>query len=200
MHYKEEKLLSIATAHNGHFFSKMADEYGIERRFIQQLIQSNQLLKVSSGAYCLPDTIIDYPYIFAYFHKHCVFDLTTSLMLHGLIAYDDRVIEIALPRGSNTTRYNETNYFIQTRQPLIYSQGITKVKTFTNHSVHTYNLEMTLVHLILSPIYRKQDWFHHLLLEYLLSHDSKLLYQQAILIRKKEVVEKYITELLKPTY
>ena len=200
MHYKEEKLLSIATAHNGHFFSKMADEYGIERRFIQQLIQSNQLLKVSSGAYCLPDAIIDYPYIFAYFHKHCVFDLTTSLMLHGLIAYDDRVIEIALPRGSNTTRYNETNYFIKTRQPLIYSQGITKVKTFTNHSVHTYNLEMTLVHLILSPKYRKQDWFHHLLLEYLLSHDSKLLYQQAILIRKKEVVEKYITELLKPTY
>lgn len=195
MHYKEEKILTIATLHDGHFFSKMADEYGIERRFIQQLINTNQLMKVCSGTYCLPDTPLDFYYIFSYFHKHAIFDLVSSLMLHGQIDLCEQPLEIAMPRGSNTSRYDKTMYHVQTRLPLYYKSGITPIRSISNHDVLTYNLPMTYVHLLLSSTYKDQPWLKPLLLNYIQSNGIESLYQQAILLRKKDTVEKQLMKL-----
>ena len=192
MHYKEEKILSIARIHNGHFFSKMADEYGIERRFIKQLMDSNHLIKVCSATYCLPNTSLDYYYIFSYFHKQAVFDLRASLMLHGMFYENNEPIEIALPRGSNTSRYDKDKYIVQTRLPLYYKSGIISVCSFSNHEVLTYNLPMTYVHLLLSVKYKDTSWLKISVNEYIKKNGVEPIYQQAILIRKKESIEKQL--------
>lgn len=195
MHYKEEKLLSIASSHHGILFSKMADEHGVERRFIQQLVQKGQLIKHSRGLYILPKANLDLFYINSFYYSKGVYDIDSAFYLHHFINDFPKQFTLTLPKGTHTTRIIKKSIAAKTMDPFYYSKGIVTVKTDYGHKVKAYSLEYAILHLLLVRHCYSQDQVDAFIFNYLTQYGRQALIAAANSCRLQHRLEKVLLRL-----
>ncbi|MCD8286509.1 MAG: type IV toxin-antitoxin system AbiEi family antitoxin domain-containing protein [Clostridia bacterium] len=146
MTYKE-KILEIGSNNSGYVLRKDIVESGIPSIYLYRMLQREELIKVASGIYTLPDTFDDDYLTFSLKHSDAVFCRRAALSLHNMTNVRYIRLEANFPRDYNT-RYISTAICHRCSGPK-YETGIEQTTTHFGNTVKCYDRERCMCDLFL---------------------------------------------------
>lgn len=146
MNYKE-RILEIASNNGGYVLRKDLAESGIPSVYLSRMLRSEELVKVASGIYTLPDTFDDDYYTFSLRHPDAVFCRRAALSLHDMTNVRYVRLEANFPRSYNAGYIS--NAVCHRTSGAKYETGIEMTRTHFGNMVKCYDRERCLCDLFL---------------------------------------------------
>lgn len=146
---KENDIIEIANKNNGYLYSKIIKEYNIESVYITRLLKKQKLIKVFSGIYVTPTTIIDNLFVNAIRFSRIVYSGDTALFLNGLSNKQYPEYEVSIPYGTHVPKIE--GFDIKQTRNKNFDIGIVNVETPFGNNVRCYNRERCVCDLFLRP-------------------------------------------------
>ncbi|TDO85887.1 putative AbiEi antitoxin of type IV toxin-antitoxin system [Halanaerobium saccharolyticum] len=140
------KIKKIFLNNNGYAHAKDISEAGIHRKYLSDLLESGEIIKLKRGLYKWNnekfnsiDELVDVSKII----PEGVICLTTALSYYNLTTYTPLEYQIAIPNDKkiNKVDYPPINLYYFTEK--YYSQGINKVKV-NQHLIKIYDIEKSI--------------------------------------------------------
>lgn len=142
-----EKYIEIINSNGGIITSKAANQKGISRTILSQMVKSNVIERIDRGIYSTEKFIYDELYIFQIKHSNIIYSYNTALYLLNKTERTPEKIDITTTRN-NSLDYCKDVANIHRVNDEIIDLGKIKVTTNTGKEVFSYNLEKTIVDII----------------------------------------------------
>ena len=159
---------------NGYFSSKTANDFGVTRWKLLELLHSGEIQKVRYGLYALKDIIPDELFITQLFCRKAIFSHETALFLNG---YSDQIpfkYTLSVPHGYISKTLSE-RYDIRHVAKETATEGIILVKSDLGNELRVYCIERTLCELLHKPSELDKQRFIPALKQYLHSKEKDIL-------------------------
>lgn len=142
-----EKYIEIINSNGGIITSKNANQKGISRTILSQMVKDNVLERIDCGIYATEQFIYDELYIFQIKHSNIIYSYNTALYLLNKTERTPEKMDITTTRN-NSLGYCKDVANIHRVNDEIIDLGKIKVTTNTGKEVFSYNLEKTIVDII----------------------------------------------------
>lgn len=137
----------LISQNNGTLTRKALSENKISSYTINQAIENGQLEKVRPGIYVATNSTEDIFYSLQQKYKKGIYSLETALYLWNLSDQYPFTLDMTFPRGYHNSDLDfEITPHIQAQK--LFSQGITKAKSFNGNTIRLYSIERTLAEII----------------------------------------------------
>lgn len=143
-----DRILTYAKNNCGYITTKEAMALGISRVYLSNLVSNNELERVGSGTYKLPEYPFDYFYIISNCSKNMCFSHLSALYLHEMTDRVPLIYEITVPYNYSGNLLNMESVSIKYVSHKIFNLGLMDIKTINGLPVKCYNLERTICDLI----------------------------------------------------
>ena len=142
-----EKYIEIINSNGGIITSKDANQKGISRTILSQMVKNDVLERIEHGIYATEQFIYDELYIFQIKHSNIIYSYNTALYLLNKTERTPEKMDITTTRN-NSLGYCKDVANIHRVNDEIIDLGKIKVATNTGKEVFSYNLEKTIVDII----------------------------------------------------
>ena len=142
-----EKYIEIINFNGGIITSKDANQKGISRTILSQMVKDNVLERIDRGIYATEQFIYDELYIFQIKHSNIIYSYNTALYLLNKTERTPEKMDITTTRN-NSLGYCKDVANIHRVNEKIIDLGKIKITTNTGKEVFSYNLEKTIVDII----------------------------------------------------
>ncbi len=142
-----EKYIEIINSNGGIITSKDANQKGISRTILSQMVKNDVLERIERGIYATEQFIYDELYIFQIKHSNIIYSYNTALYLLNKTERTPEKMDITTTRN-NSLGYCKDVANIHRVNDEIIDLGKIKVATNTGKEVFSYNLEKTIVDII----------------------------------------------------
>ena len=142
-----EKYIEIINSNGGIITSKDANQKGISRTILSQMVKNDVLERIDRGIYATEQFIYDELYIFQIKHSNIIYSYNTALYLLNKTERTPEKMDITTTRN-NSLGYCKDIANIHRVNDEIIDLGKIKVATNTGKEVFSYNLEKTIVDII----------------------------------------------------
>ena len=142
-----EKYIEIINSNGGIITSKDANQKGISRTILSQMVRDNVLERIERGIYTTEQFIYDELYIFQIKHSNIIYSYNTALYLLNKTERTPEKMDITTTRN-NSLGYCKDVANIHRVNDEIIDLGKIKVTTNTGKEVFSYSLEKTIVDII----------------------------------------------------
>ena len=142
-----EKYIEIINSNGGIITSKDANQKGISRTILSQMVKNDVLERIDRGIYATEQFIYDELYIFQIKHSNIIYSYNTALYLLNKTERTPEKMDITTTRN-NSLGYCKDVANIHRVNDEIIDLGKIKVATNTGKEVFSYNLEKTIVDII----------------------------------------------------
>lgn len=142
---EQEKIIQIAIQNNNIFKTKTIVDAGIRKERIRELLETNQIKRITHGYYALENVNIDSFYALQQRHSKGIFSYGTSAYLLEMIRKCPKTLDYTVPRGYNTSRFKmeqEINYHYVLNS--LYDIGLTEIVSPQGELVRVYDKERTI--------------------------------------------------------
>ncbi len=131
--------------------NKQAEESGIKRHILAQLVQKGKLERVKNGVYKKKEAIDDDFAIISLNNEQVVFSFNTALYLHRFSDRAPNVFHISVPQGYNTEHIKRefSNIKVHYVKRDCFNLGVIKIKTPLGTNVKCYNIERCICDIVL---------------------------------------------------
>lgn len=134
----------IAAANNGFLTASAARDNGIQSRDLADAAGRGELVRVSRGLYCTPDTWEDEYVVAQHRFARGVFSHDTALYLLGLCDSAPESLTMSFPRGYNPSSAKTTGIVAKSSPQGLHDLGLAEVVTPYGNAVRAYDAERTL--------------------------------------------------------
>lgn len=142
-----EKYIEIINSNGGIITSKDANQKGISRTILSQMVKDNVIERIDRGIYATEQFIYDELYIFQIKHSNIIYSYNTALYLLNKTERTPEKMDITTTRN-NSLGYCKDVANIHRVNDEIIDLGKIKVTTNTGKEVFSYNIEKTIVDII----------------------------------------------------
>jgi len=143
---QKEILIELAKKNNGVLLTKQANELGISRAIIKELVDIGVLQSVQSGIYVTKDGYADDFFLIGQKYRKGIFSHETALYLLGFSDRAPNKIVMTFNHGTSTSRFKEDDI-----RPVMISDnlvlGESEIKR-NGLAIRVYSIERTLVDLL----------------------------------------------------
>ncbi|WP_026396303.1 type IV toxin-antitoxin system AbiEi family antitoxin domain-containing protein [Acetobacterium malicum] len=143
-----ENIQEIINKHNGFITASQVTAANIPRRCLTELVNKNELYKISRGIYARPDVWEDELYILQYRYNKGIFSHETALYLHRMSDRTPSKFNMTFPHGYHASSLSTENVIIKRVIPDIYELGITSLKSPWGNTLRVYDIERTLCDIV----------------------------------------------------
>ena len=134
----------IAAANNGFLTASAARDNGVQSRDLADAAGRGELVRVSRGLYCTPDTWEDEYVVAQHRFARGVFSHDTALYLLGLCDSAPESLTMSFPRGYNPSSAKTTGIVAKSSPQGLHDLGLTELATPYGNAVRAYDAERTL--------------------------------------------------------
>lgn len=127
-----------------------AEELGVSRAVLSNLVAQGELQRVAQGVYSLPDNLADEWVIVAGRSPNIVFSHESALALHRLHNRIPEVLSITIPQECGAPRSIATSVKVYRVRPELHGLGKSEAVTALGHKVPCYDPERTICDVIRS--------------------------------------------------
>lgn len=193
-----DKIIEIAKNNNGYINISQLKGYGIDHKFLYNLVKKDTFEKVSHGLYILKNELNDEYYNLQYKSKYVVFSHSTALYFHNLSDRIPLIIDITVPYHYNGSLQKNRNVRLNYVKEDIWELGIINTKTILDNYVKIYDIEKTICDIIKDRDKMDSEIFTRALRKYanMKNKDIVKLIKYAKNLNIEEKVRKYMEVLL----
>ena len=168
-----EIIESIMKINNGYVTSKLLDDLGIHRMYLNSLWKKGIVKKVASGIYMDANKEEDKYYVFNLSMPNSIYSHMTALYFHGLSnKVPNEKYDITVRKGYNSAHLKKHESFHVMDD--IYELGLTEVQTPMGNTVRVYDTERCICDIIRSKKRMASEHIKHSIREYLKRKDKDL--------------------------
>lgn len=189
-----DKILDYAKENNGYITTKEAENLGVNRTFLSNLVNDKKIERVGTGIYKLPEYPIDNFYILSIGSKNVCYSHATSLYLHNMSDRIPLVYDITVPYNYSGNLLNDENVSLRYVKDDIFELGMIDIKTINNLTVKCYDLERTLCDIIKDKNRMDKEIYSRGLKEYARNKNKDIL--KLVKYAKKIDIEDEVVELM----
>lgn len=193
MNYND-KILKIIKKNDGYVTTKEIDEYGIERKFLTNMVKTGSLIRIARGYYGLPNYIEDEYYKIASKSKNARFSMATALYLHNLSNRTPLVYNVTLPVGYSGVLQKEKNVILNFVKRDILDLGAIEMESPFGIKIKVYDVERTICDIIKNKNKIDAEIFSNALKNYAMSKSKNL--SKLTKYAKKMKIEKKVIEYM----
>ncbi len=187
-----EKILELAKKNQGFVTTKEVVNNNLNKMALKRLCDKKKLEKISTGNYCLPNTLVDDFYVTIIKSKNAVYSHETALYLHNL---SDRVplrLNITVPIGYGGNLQQNDNVSLHYVNKKILNLGVETIKSPFDNDIRCYDVERTICDIIKDKYNLDKEIYTKALKWYAKRKEKDILklnkYAEALNI-KEEVIE-----------
>ncbi len=191
---KTDVIKQLIEQNNGILTSKMADENGIHRQYLKNLVNSGYLVKLSRGVYSKPDKDVNEFYLMGQKYKSGIFSHNTALYFYDLTDRTPFILDMTFPSNMRISNDMLNSHYINKEKLEL---GLI-TKTFEDGtSIRIYNMERTICDIIRDRNKIDSQIFNTALKEYMKRNDKNLnlLYIYAKKFRILKILKIYLDVL-----
>lgn len=144
-----EKYIQIINANGGIITSKDANKNGISRTILSKMVKNKSIERINYGIYITDQFIYDELFIFQMKHPNTVFSFNTALYLLNKTERTPEKFDITTTRNNSLGYCKDIANIHRVNNQMI-ELGKIKVSTNTGKEVFSYNIERTVVDIILN--------------------------------------------------
>ena len=138
----------ILNKNNGFITASQVTAANLPRRCLTELVNKNELYKISRGIYARPDVWEDELYVLQYRYNKGIFSHETALYLHGISDRTPIKFHMTFPHGYHATSLKNENVIIKRVISDIYDLGITALRSPWGNTLRVYDIERTLCDIV----------------------------------------------------
>ncbi len=187
-----EKILELAKKNQGFVTTKEVVKNNLNKIALKRLCDKKKLEKISTGNYCLPNTLVDDFYVTISKSKNAVYSHETALYLHNL---SDRVplcLNITVPIGYGGNLQQDNNVLLHYVNKNLLNLGVETIKSPFDNDIRCYDVERTICDIIKDKYNLDKEIYTKALKWYARRKEKDILklnkYAEALNI-KEEVIE-----------
>lgn len=146
---QEKRIRQIYEENHGFITSREVSDRGIPSFFLTQFIRHYGLVRIDRGFYASSSWPVDDYFVFQYRYPKFIYSYDSALYLYGLT---DRIVSakvVTAPNGYHPYRGEipgvEKHF---ERNPELYREGISKVRTIFGNEVKAYDKDKTICDMI----------------------------------------------------
>jgi predicted transcriptional regulator of viral defense system len=139
-----QALLDIASKNNGFITVSQAENAGIARSRLSEMVRAGGIERVERGVYRLADSWEDEFLVAQLRFSKGIFSDGTALFLHDFTDRTPERLTMTFPRSYNGTRPRSSGIVVRTCRNDIMEFGMTTIRTPAGNTVKAYDLERTL--------------------------------------------------------
>lgn len=188
------KLMELVLNNDGHITTKQVVDNNINKMALKRLCDRNQLERISTGYYCLPNTFSDDYYKVLSKSKSAIFSYSTALYLHGLSDRTPIYFDITVPRGYGGNLQGISNIYLHYVDKDILNLGMQEMKSPLGMNIKCYDVERTICDLIKDKNNMDKEIYSKALKEYARRKDKDLL--KLAKYAKKLNIEKELVDVM----
>ena len=140
--------MQLVKENNGFIMTKDVVENNLNKMALKRLCDANKLERISTGYYCLPNTLIDDFYKTIIKSKSAVYSHATALYLHNLSDRTPLKLDITVPIGYGGKLQNNKNVLLHYVNRELIDMGAEIVKSPFNMDIRCYDVERTICDII----------------------------------------------------
>ncbi len=140
----KERLIVLIDEHGGIITTKKAENHGIHRQYLSQLVEDGFIERVSQGVYITPDVWEDQMMIHQLKKNLMIYSHETALYLHDLTDRDPIQYVVTVPHGYNPTKLKREGLKVHTIKKELFELGVCHKETVFGHQVKTYDMERSI--------------------------------------------------------
>lgn len=144
-----EKYIEIINYNGGIITSKDANKNGISRTILSKMVKNKSIERIDYGIYATDKFIYDELFIFQMKHPNTVFSFNTALYLLNKTERTPEKFDITTTRNNSLGYCKDIANIHRVNNQMI-ELGKIKVLTNTGKEVFSYNIERTIVDIILN--------------------------------------------------
>ena len=137
-----------AASSNGMITSRQVRDAGIHPFYLQQLVRSGELTRISRGLYMRSDAWEDDLFLFQQRYQRGVFSHDTALYLHGFSDRTPARYTMTFPVNYHSESVESEPLIIHRTLPKYYPLGITEIQSPSGNLLRVYDLERTLCDIV----------------------------------------------------
>lgn len=145
---KKSIIDGLLSGSNGIITADQVTKAGLHRSILAELVDEEQLYKVSRGVYMRPSTWEDEMYLLQYRYGKGIFSHETALYLHGMTDRTPRCYTMTFPKGYNAPSIKSEMVVVRRVVPENYEFGIVELPSPCGNMVRAYNIERTLCDIV----------------------------------------------------
>ena len=188
------KILEYVKNNNGYITTKEAEDLGVHKNFLSNLVNDKKMERVGVGVYKLPKYPLDNFYILSKCSKNMCYSYATSLYLHNMSDRIPLIYDVTVPYHYSGNLLHNESVSLHYVKDNIFDIGKTKIKTINDLTVQCYDLERTLCDIIKDKNRMDKEIYSKALKEYARNKDKNLL--KLVKYAKQLGIENEVVELM----
>lgn len=142
--FPKNKLKDIINKYDGIITTNLVEEKGIHREYLNSLVKTGEIERISHGIYISPDAWEDMLYINQLKREKMIYSHETALYLHDLTDRDPLHYVVTVPQGYNSSKLKEEDFRVYSIKKEWFDLGIVTKETVFGNEVRTYDMERTI--------------------------------------------------------
>ena len=188
------KILEYVKNNNGYITTKEAEDLGVHKNFLSNLVNDKKMERVGVGVYKLPKYPLDNFYILSKCSKNMCYSYATSLYLHNMSDRIPLIYDVTVPYHYSGNLLHNESVSLHYVKDNIFDIGKTKIKTINDLTVQCYDLERTLCDIIKDKNRMDKEIYSKALKEYARNKDKNIL--KLVKYAKQLGIENEVVELM----
>lgn len=193
-----ERILLEAEKNGNLITTSKVLELGFSKTLLSKYVNNGDLIRVCSGIYALPDTVIDDMYVLQLRNENIIFSHETALFLNGISERTPFTHSFTVPTGyilSESMKKNTIHFYVKKE---LFEVGVSTLKTTFGNSVRCYNPERTICDILRSRSRMDEETVISGIKKYANSKEKDLflLYEYAKQFKILAKVKKYMEVLV----
>lgn len=192
------KLETLLENSNGVISTKLAEDHGIHREYLNQFVKQGKLERVAYGIYITPETWEDKMLILQLKREKMVYSHETALYIHDLTDRDPIAYAVTVPSGYNGRNLKKDGLIVYTIKKELLNLGICIKKTSFGNDIRTYDIERTVCDILRDKNNQDVAVLSDALKRYVKRQDKDLnkLMKYANIFRVEKILRSYMEVLL----
>lgn len=188
------ELKALIEKYDGVITTKIAEENGIHREYLRELVREGDLERVAHGVYITPEIWEDQMMILQLRRNKMIYSHETALYLHDLTDRDPVQYVVTVPHGYNPTRLKKEGLIVHTVKRELFELGVCYKETTFGHKVKIYDIERTICDILRDRNNQDPSIVNDAIKRYLRKKDKDLnkLMKYAGLLRVENVLRPYL--------
>lgn len=193
-----DELRELIEKYDGVITTKDAENEGIHRQYLRELMDDGELVRVSYGIYMTKDNWEDGLYFQQLRKKKMIYSHETALYLHNLTDRDPIKYVVTVPSGYNPSKLKKNGLIVHTVKKEFFELGVLLIETNFGNKVKAYNMERTICDILRDRNNQDPAILGEAIKQYFKRKDKNLnlLMEYAKTLRVDTILEPYLNVML----
>jgi len=195
---KYKVIFEYLKKHNGTISIKAAEELGVQKQYLYNLVKEGRLEKVGRGMFVDLGSFEDKLFIYQQRYRRGVFSHGTALYLHNLTDRVPLKYTMTFPTDYNITKVEESGLETYRTMEGFHSMSVESIKTNQGNDVQVYSIEKTLCDIVRWNSKVERELVVDAFKRYATSSKKNLdlLFKLSTELKVKDTIRKYMEVLL----